>query len=223
MSTNIKCLNGNMLKWIAIITMVIDHTAHVLVPTMFPEYTVMRYIGRLAFPIFCFLLVEGFLHTSDVKKYLIRMLIFALVAEIPFDLALSGQAFYWGHQNVFWTLFLGLLVMYLIQTFPAKWMIPVAGIGGMLIAHLLSTDYGAGGVLLIFVFYYLKDRPLLKYVIMALLMILGYGGSQIFSLVAIIPMLLYNGQRGRYSMKWFFYVFYPAHLIVLFVLYQLIY
>lgn len=223
MSTNIKCLNGNMLKWIAIITMAIDHTAHVLVPTMLLEYTVMRYIGRLAFPIFCFLLVEGFLHTSNVKKYLTRMLIFALVAEIPFDLALSGQAFYWWYQNVFWTLFLGLLVMYLIKRFPAKWMILVAGLGGMLVAHLLNTDYGAGGVLLIFVFYYLKERELLKYIIMALLMIIGYGGSQIFSLIAIIPMLLYNGERGKFSMKWFFYAFYPAHLMVLFVLYQVMY
>ena len=202
---------GNMLKWIAIITMVIDHMGAIL----FPQYQILRIIGRLAFPLFAFLLVEGYVHTSNLKKYLGRLLLFALIAEIPFDIAMYSQAFYWGHQNVFWTLFLGLLVLYLIDRLPEKWMGLIAGIAIMVVAHLITTDYGAGGIIVIFALYYFRAKPLIKYIVMAAVFILVFGGIQILGLIVIIPMLLYNGQRGKYSMKYFFYLFYPCHLIVL--------
>lgn len=112
-------LSGTTLKWIAVISMLIDHTAEVLInhnaaltdPIWAQIYVLMRGIGRIAFPIYAFLLVEGFLHTKDVKKYLARMLTFAVVSEIPFDLAVFHTPFYWGYQNVFFTLFLGLLAL----------------------------------------------------------------------------------------------------------------
>ena len=98
-------LSGSTLKLIAIVTMFIDHLGVVAFETQISNYMVpyyiMRLIGRLAFPIFCFLLVEGFFHTRDVKKYALRLLVFAFISEIPFDLAFNRQLFYWRHQNVF--------------------------------------------------------------------------------------------------------------------------
>ena len=96
-------MSGTTLKWIAVISMLIDHTAEVLInhnaaltdPIWAQIYVLMRGIGRIAFPIYAFLLVEGFLHTRDVKKYLARMLTFAVVSEIPFDLAVFHTPFYW--------------------------------------------------------------------------------------------------------------------------------
>ncbi len=218
MSENIRCLNGNVLKWIAIVTMAVDHIGAIL----FPQYPVLRVIGRLAFPIFCFLLVEGFVYTSNLKKYMGRMLLFALIAEIPFDLVFRNRFFAPDYQNVFWTLLLGLLVLYLVNRLPQKWMGLLAGIGIMILAQVVNTDYAAGGVLLIFVLYWFRNNELLKYIVMALVLILGYGGTEIVGLVAILPMMLYNGQRGKHSMKYFFYVFYPCHLLILYLIWRFV-
>ena len=100
-------LSSFALKCIALITMIIDHVGAIL----YPEARVLRIIGRIAFPIYAFLVAEGFYHTKNVKKYMLRLLLFALVSEIPFDLALTGQILEFGHQNVFFTLFAGLLLM----------------------------------------------------------------------------------------------------------------
>ncbi len=216
MNQKILCLNGNILKWIAIITMVIDHVGAIL----FPQYDIFRYIGRIAFPLFAFLLVEGYIHTSNVKKYMLRMLVFALVSEIPFDIAMYGQMFYWRHQNIFWTLCLGLLVIFIIERAQKKYTNGfvigfIAGIVIMVFAHLCQMDYGAGGIVLIFLLHHFRYKPWLKYILMAIVFYLGFGPTQLFGMIAVIPMLMYNGQRGSCSMKYFFYVFYPAHLIVL--------
>ena len=96
-------INSFQLKWIAVITMIIDHTGAVL----FPDDMVFRYIGRIAFPIFCFLLVEGFFHTRDVRKYMLRLGLFALISEIPYDLAFRDTVLEFEHQNVFFALLLG--------------------------------------------------------------------------------------------------------------------
>lgn len=140
-----KGISGSTLKWIAMIAMLIDHTAAVVLARkmiasgyldvvnsgiyeevmgwltdnmlLFYSYDFMRMVGRLGFPIFCFLLVEGFLHTGNVKKYLLRMGVFALVSELPFDLAMSGKLCYWNYQNVFFTLFLGLFTLVAFEFF----------------------------------------------------------------------------------------------------------
>ncbi len=117
-----KVLSLSSLKWIALITMLIDHTAATMMPhyNMLQEltnidmavvYEVMRGIGRLSFPIFCFCIVEGFVHTRNVKKYLIRLLIFALITEPIYDLAFFGTALYLDYQNVLWTFVIAILML----------------------------------------------------------------------------------------------------------------
>lgn len=167
-----KGLKGSHLKWIAIVTMLIDHIgAFLLEPAIVTglvssEFrglnTVLRLIGRLAFPLFTFLLVEGFTHTRNVKKYLIQLGIFALISGIPFDLANGGVFFDFTYQNIFFTLFIGLLVISLFNQFEEmkylRWVIPVIG---MRLAAALQTDYAAFGILVIFIFYYFRaDKQL---------------------------------------------------------------
>ena len=163
-------LSGTTLKWIAVISMLIDHTAEVLInhnaaltdPIWAQIYVLMRGIGRIAFPIYAFLLVEGFLHTRNVKKYLARMLTFAVVSEIPFDLAVFHTPFYWGYQNVFFTLFLGLLALAGENVVhQSSGMFAGAGLwkqAFVLIlcvgtAQLINCDYGAFGVFFIILLY----------------------------------------------------------------------
>ena len=217
-------LDGRTLKLVACLCMLIDH----LGASCFSSVMVLRIIGRLAFPIYCFLLVEGAVHTHDMKKYILRMGIFALISEIPFDLALFHRVIYPGHQNVFFTLGLGLLAIRFIEHPIEHLEIPdnlykfLVIIAAGLIAEFLNTDYGFTGVAVICVFYHLREQPQLKYPIAALLLA-AMGGVEVYAVLALIPILLYNGQRGRQTkaMQYGFYIFYPAHLLLLAVLYQL--
>jgi len=108
MKNNKVGIDAFTLKMIAAVTMLIDHVGYIF----FPQYVLLRIIGRISFPIFAFLIVEGFMHTRDVKKYIFRMIIFALITEIPFDFAFYGT-FNWGHQNVLVTFLLALVAMYI--------------------------------------------------------------------------------------------------------------
>lgn len=217
-------LDGRTLKLIACLCMLIDH----LGASCFSSVMVLRIIGRLAFPIYCFLLVEGAVHTHDMKKYILRMGIFALISEIPFDLALFHRVIYPGHQNVFFTLGLGLLAIWFIEHPIEHLEIPdnlykfLVIIAAGLIAEFFNTDYGFTGVAVICVFYHLREQPQLKYPIAALLLA-AMGGVEVYAVLALIPILLYNGQRGRQTkaMQYGFYIFYPAHLLLLAALYQL--
>lgn len=228
MKSEYKCINGLVLKLIAIITMLIDHVGAVL----YPSEMIFRYIGRIAFPIFVFLVVEGFFYTRNIRKYEMRLLIFAFLSEIPFDLAFNGAMLEFHSQNVFFTLFLGLLMLDLIQKVEKQvvWeLILLAGF--MAIAYFLKTDYDAGGVLLIYVFYKARERNLIKVIGLAAISFFVFGPVECFSLLALIPILLYNGQRGFRSsrkiygnqaagipaivMKYVFYLFYPVHLLIL--------
>lgn len=221
-------LNSYTLKWIAIITMVIDHTGAILLP----QFPVMRLIGRISFPIFCFLLVEGFYHTSNIKRYLIRLGIFAFISEIPFDLMFIPTNDYLTHQNVFFTLFIGLATIYGISKADEKWKdnsfistlarIVVVVVGGIL-AYLLQTDYGILGIGYIVIFYVFRGRLTLIAILMAVLNYAAYGSlnAQTFAILAIPIIALYNGQKGR-SMKYLFYAFYPVHIVILCTIWYLI-
>jgi hypothetical protein len=174
-------------------------------------------IGRLAFPIYCFLLVEGFLHTHDLRKYAMRMLVFALISEIPFDWAFYNTPFYTGHQNVYWTLLIGLIAMALVRRLGngriSGSILQVCAVGGcMLVAELLQTDYSSTGVFLIVLLYVLRNRRTLQCAAGAFTMM-----YELTAPIAFIPVWFYNGERGNCSRKetLFYYIFYPAHIFVL--------
>lgn len=144
---------------IAIAAMACDHIGAVL----FPQYLEMRIIGRIAFPIFAFTLVEGFCHTKDVKKYMMRLGILALISEVPFDLAFWGVPLEFGHQNVFFTLFLGIAMLYLyLKSIRTSRQI-FAVLGMMLLSELLHTDYNSAGLLMIFIFYMFREKGLISF------------------------------------------------------------
>lgn len=211
-------LTSYQLKWIAIITMVIDHTGAVL----FPYVWTFRYVGRLAFPIFCFLLTEGFRHTSDIRRYMVRLGGFALLSELPYDLTLHGRLVDWEHQNVFFTLLLGVGMMYMLERSKEIPLKAVEILMVMTAADFLRTDYGFRGIILIAVFYLLREKLWLKTVCGAVWNFLWNGSIQGYGALAMIPIAMYNGELGR-RMKYFFYVFYPAHLLVLFLVHKYFY
>lgn len=238
MDTRAKAgISGSTLKMIAIITMFIDHVGAavllrliwaandgaVSIPGLaglYQAYTVSRAIGRVAFPIFCFLLVEGFLHTHDVKKYALRLGLFALISEIPFNLAFCGTIQNSDYQNVFFTLFIGLLTMAAYRTIEekAEWnpiirviLYAVAGVAGMAAAYYLKTDYAEKGVFCIMALYVFRRNKFAQ--------ILAGCASFWWELpapLAFLPIACYNGTRG-WKMKYFFYIFYPAHLLLLYL------
>lgn len=224
-----KVFSGSVLKLLAVICMVIDHGALILLPVLdglavpllggMSLYELLRKIGRLAFPIFCFLTAEGYAHTKNWKKYGLSLLIFALVSEVPFDLMLSGSVFYTGSQNVYFTLLLGVLMIYFYENATGlRQILGMLAVG--IVTTLLDVDYGIRGVMLIFLLYVLRDRPVVK---TALAYPLLSGGVAAF--LAFIPINLYNGKRGFIRGSWLkygFYMFYPVHIMaLLFVKYLL--
>ncbi|MBD5460096.1 MAG: conjugal transfer protein TraX [Lachnospiraceae bacterium] len=223
-----KGISGSTIKMIAIISMFIDHVGAVVVERMlyFPQqgkrlwtlYMILRSIGRLGFPIFCFLLVTGFMHTRNVWKYALRLGLFALLSEVPFDLAFSDSWMYMGYQNVFFTLLIGLLVMiFLDRVGKRKWHIALklplwlAGIAaGMYAAEFLKTDYGALGVMCIVTIFIFRRQRLAQVIAGAVVFLWEIPAS-----LAFLPVAAYNGKRG-WRMKYVFYAFYPCHLLVLY-------
>ena len=147
-------LNSFQLKCIAIITMVIDHMGAIL----FPQYLWFRYVGRISFPIFCFLLAEGFFHTKNVKKYMIRLGVFAILSEIPYDLAFRDEYLEFTRQNVFFTLCIGVVMMYAVSQ-TNNLVIKVTDVLlAMWAAHFFASDYGYKGILLIAVYYFFRNN-----------------------------------------------------------------
>lgn len=218
-----KFLSGSTLKLIACVSMLVDHIAVVLLtgrsePGVVQLYTVMRAIGRIAFPLFVFLLVEGFYHTRSVPRYLLRLCVFAFLSEIPFDLANSGRSFYWGYQNVFFTLFFGLAAVWCYDMQMRK-KGEFSGWGFLTVvvfaaaAQLLHADYGALGILIIFGFYLYRGIGFWNELVLAFLLLL----DDFYALPAIFGIHFYNGKRGS-AIKWAFYAFYPVHFIILWMI-----
>lgn len=222
---NNKILSGSTLKIIAIISMLIDHTAAVLVsPYDFSMlYIIMRLIGRLAFPIFCFLLVEGMYYTSNAKKYLFQLGLFAIISEIPFDLAFYHKIYDSSYQNVFFTLFLGALLIYIIEQLDKKKIsyICIKWLCILFICYIaffLQTDYGYKGIILILCYYFCRYTSYIKLIIVGMAIFLLYGFDlEIAAIFSALPIACYNGKRGL-KLKYFFYIFYPLHLIILFLI-----
>ena len=219
----LRILDGTSLKLIAMISMVFDHVGDMF----FPGALWMRMIGRLAMPLFSFCIAEGYAHTKNKHRYLLRMGVFALVSEIPFDLAFEGRVGL-GHQNIMLSFFLAILALMLFDRIRGEGKEHAAGktLLGILcvcavavLALVLRADYTLFAVLAVFLFYVLRNRhPLLRCGVgvgfLALTRTVGYYRATGLSL---IPLLLYNGKRGR-GLKWLFYAFYPGHLLLLYLL-----
>jgi len=207
------------LKWIAIITMTIDHIGAVL----YPELRVLRFVGRIAFPLFAYLLVLGLENTRNIRNYLIRLFIFAAVSQVPFFLALDYAPF--EMLNIFFTLGLGLMFVYFFQKASIFAFIP------LLASFLINFDYGIYGLALIGCMALLRKNTKLGVVLIVLLncLFLFPFSSQFFSLAALPLIVLHD--TGYLSLvkdygedykipfwrKYLFYIFYPLHLFLLYV------
>lgn len=236
---------AGMLKIFACIIMLIDHIGAAVIYYGFhfddkanppadkirTLYIFMRLTGRLAFPIFCFLIVEGYKHTRNVWKYLRNLLIFGLISEVPFDLAFNVKFFYLKSQNVYFTLALGLLMVIAFDKMTqgnflkaglkrqaaaiALAAIPVA------LGFLLQTDYGGLGVLLIFTFYLFGKNEMLG-VVTNVATLTFINPTELLSCFDFYLIKKYNGQKGI-SLKYFFYLYYPVHLLILVVIRYLVF
>lgn len=261
-STSLQCLSGNTLKIIAAICMLVDHVTKVFFASIagriinpalvqgsitlsqlksvhFVYDNILLGIGAVSFPIFAFLFAESLCHTRNKTKLLLRLLLFALISEFPFDATFfrpwgpktPGWPWYRFHQNVFFTYVQAFCTLWLIQlaqkakckavALPLK--------GGILcislyLAHsVIMGDYGEYGILLILAAYWLRKNRMLQIVGMLIIKLFDgfdYIGS---SLIALMLLLLYNGKRGRCNHKYFFYIFYPAHIAILGLLNWLIF
>lgn len=233
-------ISANTLKILASIFMVLDH----MWATIVSGNDWMTYLGRLTFPIFAFLISEGFIHTSNVKKYILRLLGFALLSEIPFNLFYGGNWFYPYHQNVMFTLLLGLLGIVVIDKARKEktaksiiktvlLLIPIS-----LGAFITFPDYGFWGYLTVIMFYLFRGFRfawVLQLVSMILLHLILPEGQNIivelfgknyefavqgFAVLALIPIWLYNGKKGKGGkiLQYGFYAFYPVHMIILYLI-----
>lgn len=193
--------------------MVIDHIGAIF----FPGELMFRYIGRLAFPIFCFLLVEGVHYTHDIRQYMLRLGMFAVISEVPYDLAFHGKVLEFGGQNVFFTLLLGVILLYLLER-NDEWPVKASEVVLIMwVAGVMRTDYSYKGIFLISMFYLFRRYRLVSLAGGALWNFLWNNRIQEYGALAMIPLVLYNGERGR-KMKYFFYVFYPLHLTILYAI-----
>ena len=226
---------SEQLKKIAMGTMFIDHAAVALIyncgldkvnPFFETLGIAMRLIGRMAFPLYAFLLVQGFLYTRDWKKYVVRVAVFAVISEIPYTLVAGKAILYPAGQNTMFTMLVGLLCMKAIsglENFARRtgdlwqfWVetVLIAGIGGM-VAELCHLDYGMYGILLLMVFYMFRFRPAEQLMGGCAVLFLMYQNFYAFAAwIAIFLISRYNGERGR-KMGYWPYIFYPAHLLVL--------
>ena len=236
---------GNTLKMIAAVTMLIDHLAVVVLKgyvnaraAFIPEeqiagyeilYDWMRRIGRMAFPLFAFLLVEGFFHTKDRKEYGQRLLLAALLSEIPYDLAVYGQVWCIERQNTIFTLFLGLVILQCMEWAKPRLLLQAVVLAaGCGLSWLCRLDYTYLGILLIGVFYFFQGYRRAA----AVSGFCVFAGTP-WSLPAFLLLPFYNGRRGsrpggkrrrpgrRRNGRWF-YLFYLIHLLVLYGMLQII-
>lgn len=232
-------ISAAMLHILAMALMLMDH----LWATLFPAQEWLTCAGRLAFPIFAFMIVEGYFHTHNFKKYALRLLLFAVLSEVPFDLMYGGTWFYPVHQNVIWTLLMGLIGIHLMENVRKKRKTPmylltavvIVAVGAVL-GTVCMVDYYGAGVLTVFIFYFFRKRKwwcllgqilALYWVNVELLGGLLYPlrlfgmdfeiCQQGFALLALLPIWLYRGQQGCHSklFQYICYAFYPVHMLIL--------
>lgn len=220
-------LSSSWLKVIAITAMVIDHAAVIFIGE---EPSIWRNIGRIAFPLFAFMIAQGAVKTKNRLKYALRLLAFAFISEVPFDWGLHGVVFETESQNVYFTLFLGLLSVIVLDYLLKKhlgFFALFTTVGFALGAFFLRSDYGFMGVVVITLMglfcYSRSTTKYMGYALSALLtsvafvppLTVGFIPSQVYAVFSAVPLALYNGKRGFYVNKYFFYAFYPLHILLL--------
>lgn len=219
-----------ILKIIGVITMLFDHVGDAILG----RFSFFNLIGRIAFPIFAFQLAIGYTHTRDLKRHIIKLFIFAIISEIPFVLFLSTftNVFY---LNIFFTFLLATFAMLSYDKCKNKVLGIISVILISVIAEFVGVDYGAFGVLLVFLFYIFKDKKVYmsistfilcfsKYIIDIIsspAFYFQYILCAFFTFLSTIFILFYNGKEGPKS-KYFFYIFYPLHLLILYFLHMVL-
>lgn len=236
-------LSGRTLKAVAVTAMVIDHFGSTVLRAFYEPLManntlsvtaqspaavrlalfwepVCGNVGRIAFPIFCFLLAEGFVHTKDTKKYALRLFAFALLSEIPYNLAFHNAVFYPSVQNVLFTLTIGLLTLMALryleergetQNIRGVALRVLAVAAGALLAYLIRSEYVFLGVAAVALLYLLRRWSTWRLLACAAVLLVVSP----WTLIAYVPLWFYDGRRGGGN-KYFFYIFYPAHLLVLY-------
>lgn len=227
-------MTTSKLKWVALFTMLIDHIGLFF----FPEIIWLRIIGRIAFPILAFTLTHGFLRTHNRNLYLFRLLLFTVIAEIPYDIAMYNQLFYWESQSIMLELFLCFLAIYFLDLAIKRNVLFIVGtVAAVLCTEIFSASYGLYGVAIVIAFYLLRNFRGADIVAFVLITYLFYGFTsfgidlgfgyftilqmnniQLYACLAVFPLVLYNSHRGNPRNKWFFYVFYPTHLIIFYLI-----
>ena len=222
----------------AMVFMLCDH----LWGTIIPGNDWLTCIGRISFPIFAFMIVEGYFHTKNLKKYAVRLLVFAILSEIPFNLAMGSRVFYPIHQNVLWSFLISIGLIYWNEKAKEKQIYKriLIGIAIVCIAYIggiiTFVDYYNAGIFMVLTFYFLRGKKWWNYLGQLLCMwyincemLAGFGYEislfgnthfivrQGFALLALIPIWLYKGKQGYHSKKlqYICYVFYPLHLLIL--------
>lgn len=225
-----KGLNRNQLKYIAIITMIVDHIAFLFIPFHTSTYKAFRFIGKLTAPIMCYFLAEGYIYTSSKSKYATRLLIFAIISQVAFSLAFYNKIFTFNFNMIF-TLLISFVVLLSYEKIKNKFVKWIA-VSSLVILSYFS-DWGIFAPLWVLCFYILKGKKTKQavsyYILTTLVIILkcviinNYSWNNVLihlGLFLFIPILyLYNGEKGKNNKfnKWFFYIFYPLHLIILYL------
>ncbi len=220
---SIKGVNGAQLKYIAFASMFIDHFNKAIITPfltgtgpMVIITTIFDILGRIAFPIFAFMIVEGFFKTKSQWKYLRNLLIFAVISEIPYDMFQSAEFVNTWSQNILWGLALGLFTIMVIDklkayikkrplwVFVSLLIIALSSLGSMLI----SSDYEYYAIIIIYLYYLFYDKRLVASGLGYLVII-----KEIYAILGFATVLLYNGEKGKQN-KIFNYLFYPVHLLI---------
>lgn len=229
-----RYLSNFDLKFIAIIAMTIDHFGIVFKPSF---YNLFRIIGRISFPIFAFLLVEGYLHTKSLEKYVLRLIVLAVISEVIYDYVLYGNAFYFNSNNIFFTLILGIFTIYFLDhskktinkyikekidldiVLFINYILIIIIMG--LIATICNFSYGMFGIFAISFFYLFRNNFFVLTLSLLVISLLYGNLLQLFSLFSLPFIFFYNKNKGV-NIKYFFYFYYPLHLLLLGIIKNLI-
>ena len=221
-----QVFNGAQLKYIAFLSMLLDHVNNAMITPyldgkglLLHVSNLLSILGRVAFPLFMFFLVEGFFKTRSRKKYLINLLIFGVLSEVPFDLFTSRELFNKNWNNIMFTLALSLITIWIVDEMKGRlakkskalWYGASVLVVAVMcaVAMFFSLDYDYHAIIVAYLFYIFYEKPLYGAA-------LGYLSiiKELYSVLGFAATLTYNGERGK-QYKWLNYAFYPVHLLIL--------